>query len=103
MSRKCDFCKFDMRVKTEQCRRCHDHSAFEPKVNMTEAMAHDYRKYIEKETWANDHSIQYDRDTALEVLKAITRNMYPSYGLFGTPTLVINRDDFEFIRKKFLD
>ena len=46
---------------------------------------------------------QFDRDTALAVLKEFSRDMYPSYDLFGNPTLVINRDKFEEIRKKYLD
>lgn len=44
-----------------------------------------------------------DRATALSVLKDISRCMYPSYNLFGEKTLVINRDQFEAIRKKYLD
>ena len=51
----------------------------------------------------NDSTAEFDRYTALEVLKALSSHMYPSYDLFGTKTLVINRDKFELIRKKFLD
>ena len=55
----------------------------------------------------NDHwkldKISFDRATALEVLKDISREMYPSNDLFGTKTLVINRKAFEKIRKKYLD
>lgn len=45
----------------------------------------------------------FDRDTALAVLKDFSRDMYPSCDIFGRKTLVINRDEFEAIRKKFLD
>lgn len=40
---------------------------------------------------------------ALAVLKDLSKDMYPSYDLFGNKTLVINRDKFEVIRKKYLD
>ena len=43
-----------------------------------------------------------DRYTALEILKEFSRDMYPSYDLFGKKTLVINRDKFEAIRAKYL-
>lgn len=46
---------------------------------------------------------EFDRDTALTILKELSRDMYPSYDLFGKKTLVINRDKFEAIRKKYLD
>lgn len=44
-----------------------------------------------------------DRDTALAILKEFSRDMYPSYDLFGKKTLVIDRDKFEAIRSKYLD
>lgn len=69
---------------------------------MSDSMAYQYRKYIEKEEWVNDHSVQYDRATALAVLKALSKDMYPSVNIYGGKTLVISRDNFEFIRKKFL-
>ena len=49
------------------------------------------------------HNERLDRRTALEVLKEFSRDMYPSYDLFGRKTLVINRDKFEDIRAKYLD
>ena len=45
----------------------------------------------------------FDRRTALEVLKDVSRHMYPSYDLFGRKTLVIDRYKFEEIRAKYLD
>lgn len=44
-----------------------------------------------------------NRDTALAVLKEFSRDMYPSYDIFGEPTLVMKRTDFEKIRHKYLD
>lgn len=44
-----------------------------------------------------------DRNTALSVLQDLSNRMYTNYDLFGKPTLVVNRDDFETIRAKYLD
>lgn len=44
-----------------------------------------------------------DRDAALEILKDLSKDMRPDYDLFGRKTLVIDRDKFEAIRKKYLD
>lgn len=46
---------------------------------------------------------KYDRRTALRVLQDLSNKMYPNFDLFGNPTLVINRDEFEEVRKKWLD
>lgn len=46
---------------------------------------------------------KYDRLTALRVLQDLSNKMYPNLDLFGNPTLVINRDEFEEVRKKWLD
>ena len=45
----------------------------------------------------------YDRKTALRVLQDLSKKMYPNLDIFGRPTLVINRADFEEVRKKYLD
>lgn len=45
----------------------------------------------------------FDRNTALSVLKDLSKCMYPDYDLYGKPTLAINRNDFEKIRAKYLD
>lgn len=45
----------------------------------------------------------FDRDTALEVLKDLSKHMYPSYDLYGKPTLEIDRYRFEEVRAKYLD
>ena len=47
--------------------------------------------------------MKFDRKTALMVLQVISNKMYPNLDIFGNKTLVINRYDFEAIRKKFLD
>jgi hypothetical protein len=44
-----------------------------------------------------------DRDTALLVLSDISSKAYPDYDLFGRPVLRISREEFEKIRKKYLD
>lgn len=59
--------------------------------------------YIPPATVRYSQNKRLDRRTALEVLKDLSRDMYPSYDLFGRKTLVINRDDFESIRAKYLD
>lgn len=46
---------------------------------------------------------KHDRDTALAVLKELSRDMRPDYDMFGNPILRIRRGQFEDIRKKFLD
>lgn len=45
----------------------------------------------------------FDRYTALEVLKDLSYQMYPSEDIFGHKTLVISRKVFEEVRKKYLD
>lgn len=45
----------------------------------------------------------YDRDTALAILKEFSRDMRPSLDIFGNKILTIRRDKFEAIRKKYLD
>lgn len=47
-------------------------------------------------------TVKFDRATALAVLKEFSRDMYPSLDLFGNKTLVIRREKFEAIRKKYL-
>lgn len=61
--------------------------------------------YINTGKMDNDYLNEslFDRKTALEVLKDLSKDMYPSHDLFGKPTLVINRDKFENVRKKYLD
>lgn len=44
-----------------------------------------------------------ERDIALLILKDLSKDMRPSTDLFGNGTLVIDRDKFEAIRKKYLD
>lgn len=46
---------------------------------------------------------KFDRNTALSVLKDLSKNMDKSYDLFGNKTLYISRYKFEEIRKKYLD
>lgn len=54
-------------------------------------------------TLDKDARKEVNRHTALMVLKELSNNMYPNNDIFGNGTLVIDRDKFESIRKKFLD
>jgi hypothetical protein len=45
----------------------------------------------------------FDRQTALRVLQDLSKHMYPNYDIFGNKTLVIRREYFEDVRKKYLD
>lgn len=44
-----------------------------------------------------------DRHTALCVLKDISKDMRAVNDIFGNPVLIIDRDKFEAVRKKYLD
>lgn len=46
---------------------------------------------------------KFDRNTALSVLKDLSKNMYMDYDLFGNGILSISVNKFEAIRKKYLD
>ena len=52
---------------------------------------------------ARQEEKNYDRRTALSVLQDLSTNMYPNHDIFGNKTLVIDRDKFEAVRKKYLD
>lgn len=54
-------------------------------------------------TLDKDARKEVNRYTALMVLKELSNNMYPNNDIFGNGILVINKDKFESIRKKFLD
>lgn len=103
---KCHFCKYDcgpLKGKPDACVQCDHFSNFKVKNRMTDLETHMYSKLIEEEEWIRDNSAEFDRDTALAVLKAISKHMHVSHDIFGNPTLVINRYRFEAVRKKFLD
>ena len=105
-SEKCHFCEYDRgphKGTLDVCVRCDRFSNFKAKTRMTDFEAHKYTELVKEEEWINDDSIEFDRDTALAVLKAISKHMYASHDIFGDPTLVINRYRFEAVRKKFLD
>lgn len=46
---------------------------------------------------------EIDRRTALAVLNDLSTNMRPNLDLFGNKILFIYRDEFETVRKKYLD
>lgn len=45
----------------------------------------------------------FDRETAEMIFKDLSKLMYPNYDISGEKTLVIKRDYFEDIRRKYLD
>ena len=103
---KCHFCEHDCSPRTskpEVCARCKQFSNFKAKTRMTDFEMHRYAKLVEEEEWINDTSIEFDRDTALAVLEAISKHMYLGHDRFGDPTLVINRYRFDAVKRKFLD
>lgn len=63
----------------------------------------EYSSYTNTQNQMAVTNINIDRTTALAVLKDLSKCMYPSNDIFGGKTLVINRTDFEAIRKKYLD
>lgn len=106
MKEKCQFCEFDRGPivgRLDICDECCDCDKFQVKKRMHPIESFKYEQLKKEEEWVNDRSVEYDRDTALAVLKALSANMYASHDLFGEPTLVINRYRFEAVRKKFLD
>lgn len=46
---------------------------------------------------------KFDRNTALSVLKDLSKDMYVDCDLFGNKVLSISVDKFEEVRKKYLD
>lgn len=104
--KKCEFCNYDygpMIGESGFCVTCENYNNFKLKPVMQPAQAYEYKKFKRDEEWINDDSVKYDRKTALAVLNALSKRMYPSYDLYGNKTLVIDRDKFEVVRKKFLD
>ena len=105
MKEKCQFCVHDhdpRAGKPDACKECRDLSNFQLKTRMSPREAYMYDQIVKEEEWIADQSEEFDRDTALAVLKAISKNMHASHDLFGNPTLVINRYRFEAVRKKYL-
>ncbi len=106
MIEKCHFCEYDygpLMDKPEQCCTCKNNDNFRLKKRATPRMLLEFKQLERDEEWANDKSIEFDRDTALMILKEISKHMHPSTDLFGNKTLTIHRYQFELIRKKFLD
>lgn len=102
---KCHFCEYDygpLMDQSKECSACKDCSNFQLKKRLSPGARAEYEKLKAEEEWINDRSTEFDRNTALEILKALSKRMYPSHDLFGNKTLVINRNKFEAVRKKFL-
>ena len=106
MSGKCFFCEYDYGPvvgPSPKCCACFSHKLFEPKKHMSGHMAVMYEKFKSLEEGVDGGVENYDRATALAVLKALSKHLYPSHDLFGNATLVIDRYKFELVRKRFLD
>ena len=91
------------RKQPDICKACRNHNKFLIKRRMSERMKYEWEKFRKDEEWANDPNVKFDRETALMVLKDLSTRMYPSLDLFGNKTLVISRDKFELVRRKYLD
>lgn len=106
MGEKCHFCEHErgpLVGQSEVCSTCRNFNNFQVKKRMSPRAFYEYEKIKKEEEWVNDQSVEFDRDTALMVLKAISSHMYLSHNIFGEKTLVINLNRFEAVRKKFLD
>ena len=105
MHEKCFFCEHDrgpLAERSEKCDMCCNCNEFQLKTRLTPTALYEYEKLIHEQEWINDKTIEFDRDTAVMVLKALVKHMHPSTDLFGNKTLVIDRNRFEAVRKKFL-
>lgn len=106
MGEKCHFCEHERGPLVDQpevCKTCRDFNNFEVSKRLTPGASYEYEKLKKEEEWINDQSIEFDRNTALAVLNAITAHIHTSTDLFGNETLVIDRHRFEAVRKKFLE
>ena len=104
--KKCDFCEYDRGPnmdKPKKCKECRDFNNFIVKNRLTQRESYLYEKFKKDEEWANNKDLNFDRDTALMVLRDLSTRMHASRNLFGEDTLVINRYEFELVRKKYLD
>ena len=103
---KCFFCEHDhgpLVDRSEVCSTCHNFNNFQVKKRLSPRETYEYEKLKKEEEWVNDQSIEFDRATALMVLSDLSHRMYPNHDIFGKKTLVITRDAFELVRKKYLD
>lgn len=106
MGQKCYFCKHDRGPyvdKDSACITCRTHNHFEPHPRMSERMAQEYDMLYGEKSKTLKPDFEFDRATALAVLKDLSEHLSPSHNLFGDPTLVISRFQFEIVRKKYLD
>ena len=105
MSKKCFFCEHERppREQPDICKACKNHNKFLIKRRMSECMRYEWEKFRKDEEWVNDPNVEFDRDTALMVLKDLSNCMYPGLDIFGNKTLVIRRERFELVRRKYLD
>ncbi len=103
---KCDFCKHDrgpLVGRHDICATCHHGDRFQPKKRMTPSQANQYARLKKLEEFSNDRPAEFDRATALMVLQDLVPHFHASTNLYGDKTLVIRRDAFESVRRKYLD
>lgn len=103
---KCDFCEYDrgpLVGRHDVCATCHHFDRFQLKKRMPQSQADHYFRFEKLEELANDRPAEFDRDTALMVLQDLVKYLHPSQNCFGDKTLVIRRDAFEAVRRKYLD
>lgn len=91
--------------KCSECRESwcdifHNISMEENCPNCGAPINEDETEYVEK---IRKRPCSVDRNTALSVLKDLSKDLSPNYDLFGRKILTIDRDKFEAIRKKYLD
>ena len=103
---KCHFCEHDrgpLVGRHDLCATCHHFDNFQLKKRMSQTQADHYFRFEELEELANDRPVEFDRATALMVLQDLVPHLRPSQNIFGDKTLVIRRDAFEAVRRKYLD
>ena len=106
MGYKCFFCEHDYGPHMQQsaeCVTCHNYNNFQVKKRMSDREKCRYEQLLKEETKIKDQNTNYDKNTALAMLKELTKHMSLSRNMFGDEILVIRRDIFETVRKAFLD
>lgn len=109
MGQKCYFCKHDhgprgpYATRDYPCKSCRKHDHFELNPRMPQRMALEYDMLYGEKSKTIKPDFEFDRDTALAVLKDLTAHLRAGHDIFGEPTLTISRFQFEIVRRKYLD
>ena len=106
MNYKCNFCKFDhgpLQECSDECDMCVDCDRFELNPRLTPRALTEYEKIKSDEEWANDHSVEFDKDTAKMILDDLAKRLHGiRTDKFGNKTLSICLHSYESLRKKYL-